>query len=989
MGSQEREGTSGEIATEWREISILDVDSDDVLDLIIAVDNPVQASTSAMPHLVNSAYAASAVTRLELHSASFSTFALRSAVLRDYDERLSPKFGCISSSIAGISVGQHNWFGKKTNICGSVEMDVGMSDTLLDLQLVAAGGGRLSVVGSVMKQVLSAANVAGRFRSGNTVLFSISSNELEHMKFDMMDAGIHKVDLYLIATVRNAALITDFRRYLLPAPIDLKHARKPVRGYVLFERYTGDDRYQERNENQGGDSWGRRHVVNALSSAKVVGAVGARVGDISNMNGGSFKPAHDSHVIGLDVDIQTANMGRTNRGRPSTKEAGQDLVKLLDTNLGPLVKVVWHTFRDDNSNEFWKRVRAECLSHGRSARSVAAMMRDHDHHFHFRFVKEAKKRFEVPEGQRPQKPSFVFRMKTSNPLEVEIKRDSKAAIGSEYSYGIFKDGQFLASVDEGGEPGGKYDCSFDGEYTCVKLPGPGVYTIKAISIGKFEDIESCSEHIEKIRLKEEPYCLSEDHTDSEFGKNQVWQDGRIGGFIAENAVVEKGALVGKRAEICGNSQVSADSEVFEKARVSNSKLLERNVLMGNAIVKNNATVTNSYLAGNVEIKNAANVDQTSFIQGRSLASGEGVKIWNSSFNGDVEILSEATVENSFIENSAYISGGASLRGVYSSSLLYAEQRAIVVNSTFAGPSDVELVSGEVYKSFFDTPGVISISNRAYVYNSRFSGAWSLSAGDSVMAMNSYVSSPGVVILSGDAYLSDSTVLSKGDVTLTGGTLADSYITVGSNLEIAGSASLIGSYVDCNQFRVGTSAKFQQSVVYHCGDFVLNGSAYRTYFLNGDSISISGDVRESSFRTGAGSINIGGSVISSYFYPTGGVTQTGSVSNSYFWNKGDLILSGNSQRIYSGNGGALSVLSSNSVWVYTTGDYSVQNMTNKRCTCFYNSSYYKDGRLVYSYENNPHFSGDGTCRAPVAGAGWINFGATEKCVDLALIPHRVK
>jgi hypothetical protein len=147
-------------------------------------------------------------------------------------------------------------------------------------------------------------------------------------------------------------------------------------------RYSGKNRYQDRDGAYGGDSWVKPHVRKYLEEiSRLDRSVDFQWGDMSNMNGGRFYP-HASHRGGLDAD--GFFKGYNNRQRQVTEYAARVLVGLLRTPQGRHIDKIFVTFKP---NDAFGRVvqRAGRLPDGRLPGSVVRFEAAHDTHFHIRF----------------------------------------------------------------------------------------------------------------------------------------------------------------------------------------------------------------------------------------------------------------------------------------------------------------------------------------------------------------------------------------------------------------------------------------------------------------------------------------------------------------------------------------------------------------------------------------------------------------------------
>jgi len=167
--------------------------------------------------------------------------------------------------------------------------------------------------------------------------------------------------------------------------------------------YDGANRYEARNENEGGDGW----VLPSLEpAATALGQVnpGTVWGDFSNMNGGAICP-HMGHQGGFDVDGKSIDPNWY--GARNAATANRLLDMLRDPNYGTRIRVVWVTFNPPNTaqanwrtceggagdnsahGDFWnaiQNVRVPAPGGGtRLATNVIRATKGHCRHFHIGF----------------------------------------------------------------------------------------------------------------------------------------------------------------------------------------------------------------------------------------------------------------------------------------------------------------------------------------------------------------------------------------------------------------------------------------------------------------------------------------------------------------------------------------------------------------------------------------------------------------------------
>ena len=157
-------------------------------------------------------------------------------------------------------------------------------------------------------------------------------------------------------------------------------ARRDYDDVQLLVRYRGALRYGNRDEDRGGDDWILPSVRTILDHFAAL-AADFRVGDISNMNGGSFAPDHAAHGIGRDVDAHFNNYNNLDAN------VAQRMIDFLnDVTYGSNITRVYVTFQQTNDDPFWNTIKDVVLNDGRRAKDVITPLAGHDTHFHWRIT---------------------------------------------------------------------------------------------------------------------------------------------------------------------------------------------------------------------------------------------------------------------------------------------------------------------------------------------------------------------------------------------------------------------------------------------------------------------------------------------------------------------------------------------------------------------------------------------------------------------------
>lgn len=140
--------------------------------------------------------------------------------------------------------------------------------------------------------------------------------------------------------------------------------------------YKGTNRYPPRNEDEGGDGWGLPSTI-AFCNTYTSGWL---IGDVSNINAGSFKPPHGWHDIGLDFDGDYAGFDVRD------KTVAESFISYLNGPAGKYVSLIGILYdnKKNSTDVFYNTIKDVVLNDKRKAVDVIRPWAGHDDHFHIR-----------------------------------------------------------------------------------------------------------------------------------------------------------------------------------------------------------------------------------------------------------------------------------------------------------------------------------------------------------------------------------------------------------------------------------------------------------------------------------------------------------------------------------------------------------------------------------------------------------------------------
>jgi len=267
-------------------------------------------------------------SQIVLDSVDEKKLAIAKLNLRDID----------NNALDFLSTAAHTYFGGNTRINGTITVQGANSDQLNSLVLEVIQGGKVVATADLAQGVQQML-----FQPfGNDEQVEITTSQL---LFQLPSVQAANIDGTANGTVslRVKAKSSSGQQVMLGAAPRQK-----------LVRFTGTQRYGQRDENQGGDDWVKPSVKTVIEHFSDV-----TWGDASNMNGGSFPP-HSSHRTGIDADGWFTGYNERNAAIAAT------IINYLnDPNYGSRIRLVFVTYDRVNGNPFWEAIRNVTLNDGR------------------------------------------------------------------------------------------------------------------------------------------------------------------------------------------------------------------------------------------------------------------------------------------------------------------------------------------------------------------------------------------------------------------------------------------------------------------------------------------------------------------------------------------------------------------------------------------------------------------------------------------------
>jgi hypothetical protein len=266
------------------------------------------------------------------------------------------------STLTYLSADDHLYFDGNTRIFGTITIEGPEDATIDSVELEVLQGGGVVARGTLADEargaLLQTLGSDERVSIGNTqLLFELPSTQ----------AALVNGDADGTVTLRVRAKAGD------------KEAEREFGDVEILVRYDQPNRYPagsapaNRDGHRGGDDWVKPSVKEIIEHFADI-----TVGDISNMNGGSFAPDHAGHRDGFELDGWFPAYNALNAVTATTI-----IGHLNDATYGSNITTVYVTFQPINTNAFWNAIKNVELDDGRRARDVIRPASGHDTHFHW------------------------------------------------------------------------------------------------------------------------------------------------------------------------------------------------------------------------------------------------------------------------------------------------------------------------------------------------------------------------------------------------------------------------------------------------------------------------------------------------------------------------------------------------------------------------------------------------------------------------------
>lgn len=267
-----------------------------------------------------------------------------------------------NSNLRFLSASDQNiYFGGNTLINGTLDFKGNAEDSLSSVKLEILAGGAVVATANLTKSAESKL-LGVEFGDDETLSFGSSGRLFE---LSAAQAGNIPRQTDTTVTLRVAATSAGGET-----------ATKDFGAVQVLDRYLGQNRYGQRDGEQGGDDWALPSTIDIVEHF----ANQITVNDFSNMNGGTFSP-HKSHQDGRHVD------GWYSGYNSRDAAAAQTMIGLLnDDTYGDRIQTAYVTYDRGNVNDpFWTTIQNVALDDGRSAADVIRPLAGHDTHFHWVF----------------------------------------------------------------------------------------------------------------------------------------------------------------------------------------------------------------------------------------------------------------------------------------------------------------------------------------------------------------------------------------------------------------------------------------------------------------------------------------------------------------------------------------------------------------------------------------------------------------------------
>ncbi|WP_447007158.1 carboxypeptidase-like regulatory domain-containing protein [Saccharothrix isguenensis] len=249
-----------------------------------------------------------------------------------------------------LSASNHAYFGGQTRVHGTITVQGPKDESLTELALEVVEGG------TTVRGTLAAA-------VRPTLVTAFGDDEENKITTNRLLFEIPAALLNAVNQSTNGQLTLRVRATSSSG----ETAEKDAGTATKLVRFTGANRYGERDATVGGDDWALPTVRTFIDGA------GQRWGDFSNMNGGPFAP-HSSHRAGTSADGWFSGYNDRNAATAAT------IINQLNTH-GTRIRTVYVTFAAGSA--FAQAIAGVTLNDGRAATAVIRNHGGHTTHFHW------------------------------------------------------------------------------------------------------------------------------------------------------------------------------------------------------------------------------------------------------------------------------------------------------------------------------------------------------------------------------------------------------------------------------------------------------------------------------------------------------------------------------------------------------------------------------------------------------------------------------
>lgn len=277
-----------------------------------------------------------------------SSFAITAAQLYDID----------NGHLDFLSAESHPYFQGFTRINGTITLEGDKDDKISEIYL----------------QLMD-----GNTQLGRAELSTQASTKLLNKKFGKSGKIEIKTPILLFKifpTVLSGLTTTEDRGFSLVIQAKTaggQTAHTSVGSVRQLVRYGGANRYDGRDEADGGDDWLLPSVRETVTQLGV-----SKWGDFSNMNGGNFIQ-HSLHRIGRSADAWMEGYNSLDAA------AAEALISMLNSGPGHKIHFMYVRYNRNPGNPFYRAIAGRTLTGGRPVDRVILPDAEHGTHFHIEF----------------------------------------------------------------------------------------------------------------------------------------------------------------------------------------------------------------------------------------------------------------------------------------------------------------------------------------------------------------------------------------------------------------------------------------------------------------------------------------------------------------------------------------------------------------------------------------------------------------------------